>query len=414
MAAPWAAPGGPLDTLERIPLVDHHCHGVLTGDPDDRAFDTLLTEGGPAPGQTNFDTPVGLSVRRHCAPVLDLEPHAPPGEYLARRRELGAAEVNRRFLTATGSALFGVDTGFGSGGLTSPAELAELAGLPRGDGHVVVRLEVVAEQVAAGTEPGEFGAAFADALDRAVREQAAIAVKSIAAYRCGLDLDPRRPGPGEVAAAAARWSARPGTGHDGTGHDGTGHDGTGPDGSAAPGAVSWRLYDPVLVRHLLWAAVDLGLPIQFHIGYGDADIRLDRVDPSLLTDWLHLHRVPVMLLHTWPFHRQAGYLAGVHPHVYYDVGLAMHNVGRPRGAAILAEAMEVAPFTKLLYSSDAFALAELYHLAASGFRAALNQVLGARVADGEWSQADAVRIAHLATAGNARRVYGLPEPDPQT
>jgi uncharacterized protein len=372
------------DAVERMALVDHHCHGVLVGDPDDATFDALLTEGGPAPGQTNFDTPVGLSVRRHCAPLLDLEPHAPAEEYLRRRRELGAAEVNRRFLAATGTEDFGVDTGFHPEGLTGPGELAALAGLDPGRGRVVVRLEQVAEQVAAaGVDAGEFGPSFVVALERATREQRAVGVKSIAAYRCGLDWDPRRPAPAEVAGAAARWLARD------------------------RGTRGWHLDDPVLVRHLLWTGVDLGLPIQFHVGYGDADIRMHRVDPSLLTDWLHLHRTPVMLLHTWPFHRQAGYLAGVHPHVHYDVGLALHNVGRARGAAILAEAMEVAPFTKLLYSSDAYGLAELYHLAATGFRAALGQVLGERVDAGEWSAADASRVAALVVAGNARRVYTL-------
>ena len=52
------------DEVDGLPLVDHHCHGVLVADPDDDRFDAMLTEGGPAPGQTNFDTPVGLSVRR--------------------------------------------------------------------------------------------------------------------------------------------------------------------------------------------------------------------------------------------------------------------------------------------------------------------------------------------------------------
>jgi len=359
---------------------------VLVADPDDDRFDAMLTEGGPAPGQTNFDTPVGLSVRRWCAPLLDLEPHAAPSDYLRRRRELGAAEVNRRFLAATGTDIFAVDTGFAPEGLTGPAELAGLAGLDAAGGRVVVRLEQVAEQVAAGdVDPRDFGSAFAAALDRTSREQRAVGVKSIAAYRVGLDWDPRRPARAEVEEVAAHWSAR--------------------DRRAG----RWRLDHPVLVRHLLWTAVDLGLPIQFHIGYGDADIRMHRVDPSLLTDWLHLHRVPVMLLHTWPYHRQAGYLASVHPHVHYDLGLALHNVGRARGAAILAEAMEVAPFTKLLYSSDAYGLSELYHLAASGFRAALGQVLDERVASGEWSAADARRIARLVAAGNARRVYALPD-----
>jgi uncharacterized protein len=394
---PRAGPGsgGVAEAVAGSPLVDHHCHGILLGDPEDAAFDAMLTEGGPAPGETNFDTPIGLSVRRHCAPLLDLEPHAPPAEYLHRRRELGAEQVNRRFLRATGTEIFAVDTGLRPQGLTAPSELAELAGLDGSGGRVVVRLEYVAEHLAGvGADAGDLAAAFPEALEAAVREQQAVGVKTIAAYRCGLDWDPRRPDPAEVTDAAVRWYARDGA----------------RDRGGAP--ASWRLDDPVLVRHLVWSAVDLGLPIQFHIGYGDADIRMHRVDPSLLTDWLHLHRVPVMLLHTWPYHRQAGYLAGVHPHVYYDLGLAMHNVGQMRGAAILAEAMEVAPFTKLLYSSDAFGLAELYHLAASGFRAALVRVLGQRVDDGEWSASDAVRIASLVTGGNARRVYGLPSPAP--
>src|SRR3954463_16031795 len=136
------------DAVERMLLVDHHCHGVLVDDPDDAHFDAMLTEGGPAPGQTNFDTPVGLSVRRHCAPLLDLEPHARPAEYLRRRRELGAAEVNRRFLAATGTQAFGVDTGFNPRGLTGPGELAALAGLDPRAARVVTRLEQVAEDVA--------------------------------------------------------------------------------------------------------------------------------------------------------------------------------------------------------------------------------------------------------------------------
>src|SRR3954447_19848483 len=179
------------DAVESTALVDHHCHGVLVGDPDDATFDAMLTEGGPAPGQTNFDTPVGLSVRRHCAPLLDLEPHAPAAEYLRRRRELGAAEVNRRFLTATGTVVFAVDTGFNPDGLTGPGQLAELGGLDPADGRVVVRLEQVAEQLATGgVDPSEFGTSSAAALERAVVDRRAIGVKSIAAYRCGLDWEP--------------------------------------------------------------------------------------------------------------------------------------------------------------------------------------------------------------------------------
>jgi predicted TIM-barrel fold metal-dependent hydrolase len=371
------------------PLIDHHCHGVSTGDLDRPGFESLISEGGPpAAGTTNFDTPVGLAIRRHCAPLLDLPPHASAEAYLERRAGLGTAEITRRLLAGLGTVRFCVDTGFRPVGLTTPAELAGLAGLAGGAAHEIVRLESVAEGVAAaGVDADGFEPAFASALHAAVEAGGAVGVKSIAAYRVGLDLDPVRPAPAEVAAAAGAWLA------------------AGPDGG--PDGGRWRLADPVLTRAALWAAVDLGLPIQLHIGFGDRDIRMHRVDPSLLTDWLHLHRVPVMLLHCWPYQRQASFLAAVHPHVYLDVGLTLHYVGPARAGSVLAEAAELAPFHKLLYSSDAFGAPELYHLGAITFRRALTELLGGRVVSGEWSVPDAVRIARLIGHDNAARVYRL-------
>ena len=57
-------------------------------------------------------------MRERCAPVLDLPRHAPAVDYLARRAELGAAEVNRRFLRATGTSDFLLDGGFWPEALT--------------------------------------------------------------------------------------------------------------------------------------------------------------------------------------------------------------------------------------------------------------------------------------------------------
>jgi hypothetical protein len=75
------------------PLVDHHCHGLVTEDLDRAGFEALMNEANrPSPlGTTLFDSMLGLAIRRWCAPVLDLDPHAPADEYLDRRRELGAA-----------------------------------------------------------------------------------------------------------------------------------------------------------------------------------------------------------------------------------------------------------------------------------------------------------------------------------
>ncbi|MFF4584885.1 amidohydrolase family protein [Streptomyces sp. NPDC001388] len=372
---------GPVhEALDGLELVDHHCHGVVPGPLTRPGFEALLTEGDRWPGVSPFDTPAGVAVRRHCAPLLDLDRHAPADVYLARRAELGPREVNRRFLTAARTGVFCVDTGFAPHPLTPPAELARAGG---GAAREVVRLEAVAESVAArGADAGGYADAFRAAALDAVRRPGVVAVKSVAAYRTGFDLDPARPSEADVTRAARRWLARGG-----------------------------RLDEPVLVRHLLWTAVDLGLPLQLHTGFGDNDIRLHRVDPTHLTDWLHLTAgtIPVLLLHCWPYQRQAAYLAAVFEQVYLDVGLTLHHVGPVRARAVLEEALEITPFRKLLYSSDAYGVSEFYALGALAFRRGLGELLQDRVDADELSLPDALRLARWAGADNARRVYRLPD-----
>src|SRR6266496_1576461 len=133
----------------------------------------------------------------------DLPRHAPADDYLARRASLGAAEVNRRFLRATGTADFLLDGGSLPEAPTTTAEFAVLAGARA---HDVGRLEQVAEDVVRGTSAGGFAAAFAEELGK--RAAGAAGLKSIAAYRVGLELSGERPSMAEVAEAAARWQAR--------------------------------------------------------------------------------------------------------------------------------------------------------------------------------------------------------------
>jgi predicted TIM-barrel fold metal-dependent hydrolase len=369
--------------LDGVPMVDHHCHGVVDSALDRAGFEALATEADrPAPpGCTGFDSQVGFAIRRWCAPALGLEPHASPEDYLARRAGLGPAEVNRRLLGAAGVGMYLVDTGYSADRILDPATLAESAGAAARE---VVRLEAVAEQVAANGVTAEgFATAYVDALTDAAA--GAVGVKSIMAYRYGLDFDPERPAAGAVRDAAGRWLR------------------------AVEAGEPPRLADPVLLRHVLWAGVDLGLPIQFHVGFGDPDLNLDRCDPLKMTGFIRAtvdRGVDLMLLHCYPYHRQAGYLAQVFPHVYLDVGLAVNYVGA-RAAAVVAESLELAPFHKTLYSSDAYGLPELHFLGALLFRRAVDEVLGGWVDAGLWSASDARRVAAMIGAGNAGRVYRL-------
>jgi hypothetical protein len=88
------------------------------------------------------------------------------------------------------------------------------------------------------------------------------------------------------------------------------------------------------------------------------------------------------------------------------VGLAVTHLGS-RSVDLVGEAQELAPFAKVLYSSDAYGLPELHLLGSVLWRRAMGLVLGAWVRRGEWSVDDALRVTEMVAAGNARRVYGL-------
>jgi hypothetical protein len=373
--------------VERLRLIDHHCHGVVKADLDMAGFENLITESSDPPpaGTSRFDSPLGVAVRRWCAPVLGLEPFPSPDEYVARRAELGADEVARSFLKEAGMGALLLDTGYRSEELHDLRAMGDLAGVPV---HEIVRLEAVAEAVAAsGVDARSYPNAYRETLEKSSRE--AVGLKTIVAYRGGFSFEPEAPTDAEVVRAAGTFLEAAASGHP-------------------------RLADPVLLRFGIWSGARLarerGLPIQFHSGWGDADLDLHLSNPTLLTGLIRqLDRlgVNVVFLHCYPFHRDAAYLSSVYGNVYFDVGSALHYHG-PSSARLLAEAMEVAPFSKLLFSSDAFGLAEQYHLGAMLFRRALREVLDGWIEADHCDAATAARIAEGIARGNALRIYPLP------
>jgi predicted TIM-barrel fold metal-dependent hydrolase len=92
--------------------------------------------------------------------------------------------------------------------------------------------------------------------------------------------------------------------------------------------------------------------------------------------------------------------------VYLDLGSVLHYTG-PSAGSILAQAMELAQFTRHLYSSDAFGVAEFHYLGAILFRGGVRAVIEGWIRRDECSPADGDRIAEMAAAGNARRIYPL-------
>jgi uncharacterized protein len=368
-------------------LIDHHCHGVSPAALDWKAFQALFSESYlPPPAGTNeFQKPLGLAIRRFCAPMLDLEPYVSGEAYVERRLALGAEEVNRRLLRACGLESLLIDTGHRSSALHDCAAMGKVAGRPT---YEVVRIESVAEEVArSGIDSAAFPDLFAAALE--TRAADAVGLKTIVAYRTTFKIDQTAPTKSATQQAASAWFGR----------------------AAAEG--KFRLADPTIIRWGLWRGGEIcrerKLPMQVHVGFGDPDVYMHACDPTHFTDFIAAMegwQVPITLLHCYPFQREAAWLSEIFQNVYYDVGCVLNYTG-PMSADILGEALEMGKFSKQLYSSDAFGLSELYYLGQLLYRRALRKVLDRWLAEDFCDLKTADEIVRLIGAENARRIYPM-------
>ena len=366
------------DHIAGVPLIDQHMHGCWLTAGDRQRFENGLNEANNEPladFDSGFDSQLGFAVRAHCAPLLGLSKHAGADEYWQRRSQLSEAELARIFLQAAGVSDWLIDTGYADG-VANVAQLAEWSG---GRAHEVVRLEQVAEQAAQAS--GDYASAFQEILHR--RAATAVGTKSIVAYRGGFDGDLTEPSAAEVAQAAARWRDHGGV----------------------------RLADRVLLRFGLHQGLRVGKPLQFHVGFGDRDCNLHQANPLHLLDFLrNSGDTPIVLLHCYPYEREAGYLAQAFNNVYLDGGLSINYLGA-QAPAFIARLLELAPFRKIVYSSDGFGPAELHYLGTRLWRNGIQRVLSGFVADDDWSAADAVRVVDLIAHDNAARIYRLDPPE---
>ena len=373
-SVPKAAGSALADHIAAVPLIDQHMHGCWLAAGDRQRFENGLNEANTEPladFDSGFDTQLGFAVRAHCAPLLGLPKHADPQKYWQRRSQLTETELARIFLRAAGVSDWLVDTGYAEG----VADVAQVAELSASRAHEVVRLEQVAEQAAHAA--GDYASAFEEILHR--RAATAVGTKSILAYRGGFDGDLTEPSAAEVATAAARWRDHGGT----------------------------RLADRILLRFGLHEALRVGKPLQFHVGFGDRDCDLHKANPLHLLDFLRRSGdTPVVLLHCYPYEREAGYLAQAFNNVYLDGGLSVNHLGS-RAPAFIARLLELAPFRKIVYSSDGFGPAELHYLGTTLWRDGIHRVLSGFLDDGDWSSADAMRVVDLIARDNAARIYRL-------
>ena len=231
----------------------------------------------------------------------------------------------------------------------------------------------------------EFQQRYDDTIADALTNQGFKGVKSIIAYRTGLDISPlsRTPDQGLQALDAIR--------------------------RGLGGGSMKQLRD-----HLLCRALDLciehDVPMQIHTGMGDFEVNLVLCRPAYLMDLLRFpayRSCRVLLVHAgYPYHREAAYMANVLPRVWCDLSEGIPFAGNAAWD-ILRGVLAMAPLTKVCYGSDGYTLPEINYTSAKLGKQALASVLTELVNDGMLSEPDAQTSAGLILSGNARELYRI-------
>lgn len=364
--------------FDDIPLLDDHAHPVLPPESAAREpFARYFTEAHDAETVARH-APHSLFYRhalRELAGFLGCEPTEEA--VVAARAAQPFDAYLRRLLADAGVAAMLLDDGYPRAGALSAAEMAAAGEVraPR-----VLRIErLIEDLIPAHASVAALTDALLGELDAAQPELAAL--KSIIAYRTGLVIG--RPEAGEADRALARvrvaWGGTPGR------------------------LAAKALLDDLLPRAAAWATAR-GLPLQLHTGFGDRDLDLRLANPLHLRPLLEDGALsgPLVLLHaSYPYVREAAYLASVYPNVYVDISQATPLLADPGLTRVLEELLALAPVTKVLYGSDAWAVPEWFWLAARAARRALAAALSwLPAADAGWA---ARRILH----DNAAELYQL-------
>ena len=373
--------------LSAIPIVDNHCHSLLRQQPpDDDAFRIHLTES-YFPEIARDHVPTSVFYRRalfELGALLDCEPT--PGAVHAARRARGVEGLTREIVERASFKTWLIDTGYGADTTYSLGELRSLAPVRVEE---IIRLEPLIEALILASESDAFDT-FLDAYRAAIadlRSRGIVGMKSVIAYRTGLHVaDVGRDDAGRAFAAVRDAARRSGT---------------------------LRIESKPLLDHLIVIAVEeaarQGVPIQFHTGLGDPDLDLTLVDPAALRLLFseRFRAAPIVLLHTgYPYVRSLAYVAAMFPNVYADMGETI-LFAAGEATQIYRELIGLAPASKLLFSTDASLVPELYWIGARVGRGALGRVLEEHIADGVLDEATALDWAERMLWRNAEAIYGL-------
>ncbi len=258
------------------------------------------------------------------------------------------------------------------------ADFAELCGARIWEIH---RIEPVMVQLRTECASfGEFSERYRANLRAALQKPNVVGLKSIIAYRSGLEI-------GELDESAARDEY--------------------PAFQANDRAVA-KAFRDYCIHVAMEECTAADKVMHIHTGVGDGEVVLPKASPSFLISMLRDKKyadTKVHLVHGgYPWVEEAAFIASILPNVYMDISLqnpfAGHGVKR-----LLAQVFEFAPFDKVMYGSDAFTVPEMNWIGVHLFKECFEQVLNEWIAADYMNQETAQWIGEMVLYRNFETVY---------
>lgn len=375
--------------LTTIPVVDNHCHPVvLEQKMDTLRFRSYFTEASDPvfAEQHVINSVYYLWMLRQMALFFGCQSKSDEDEVLTARNKLDADTLIEHLYRAARIDTLVLDVAYPSPTICySPERMGQL-------GHCrtvkMLRLETLMQSLIVEFDDfDEVATRYSQHLLR-LRERGYVALKSIVAYRSGLNIARWTRDQAISAFQEARATIRDG---------------------------QLRITQKPLIDYLLHAAflqaAEQKLPIQFHTGYGDKDTDMRLGNPLQLREVLEnsdYQGMSVVLLHeSYPYTQLGAYLAAVYPHVYLDLSYTIPFVDRLEMLAFTRQALSIAPASKLLYSSDGISVPEMHWAAAVRGRSILGQALNDMLENDEIDEEQGYLLARQVLHDTAYTLYRL-------
>nr|KJB62333.1 hypothetical protein B456_009G412500 [Gossypium raimondii] len=373
------------EAIEKMKVVDSHAHSIVPLDSS-FAFINSLSE---ATGDALSFAPYSLSFKRNLREIAEFYGTESSLDAVEQYRRLsGLQSISSKCFKAAGISTILIDDGLK---LDKKHDIQWHKNFVPFVGRIL-RIESLAEEILNGEMPdGSTWTldAFTETFLKSLRSVAneIVGLKSIAAYRSGLEINPHvTREDAEIGLSEVLQRGKP------------------------VRITNKSLIDHIFI-HGLEVALQFDLPLQIHTGFGDKDLDLRLANPLHLRTLLEDKRFSgcrIVLLHaSYPFSKEASYLASIYPQVYLDFGLAIPKLSFHGMISSVKELLELAPIKKVMFSTDAVATPETYYLGAKRAREIVFSVLRDSCIDHDLLITEAIEASKDIFARTAIQLYKI-------